>query len=195
MKRIALLMSILLVLSAGGTYLYLNGSHFLDPLRPVVTSLSRLAKDKLAAVGAAKRKPAPASKSGADGAKTAGTPGTPGAGGDATTTVVWTEIQKKSDELAAKEKALNDRETQLILAEQRLVQEQQAFSKVKADVGKLAEMYEAMRPSEAAAVLGRLPERQAANLLAQMDGSKAGKIMAYFQAELAARLSMMLAGN
>lgn len=183
-------MLVLLVLSAGGTYLYLSGSSLAAPLKPVVASMTRLVKSRLPQKTADKAKGSTAT---ASAGQTAG--GTAGPGGDASTAAVWAEIQRKTDELTAREKAMTEREAQLILGEQRLAQEQDAFLKVKVSMDKLALMYEAMKPNEAAAIIGQLPERQAANLLARMDESQAGKILALFEKSLAARLTLMLAGN
>ena len=114
---------------------------------------------------------------------------------DQSTATALAEVQRKTEELAAREKALNEREAQLLLEEQRLAQDQEAFLKAKVSAEKLATMYGAMKPSEAAAIIAQLPERQAANLLALMDEEQAGKIMALVDKSLAVRLTVMLTGN
>ena len=193
MQRIALLMAVLLVLSAGGTYLYMSGSPLLAPLKPVLAAGVRLAKAKLRPQRAAEKK---ADAGTAGSATTGGKTATAGsAAGDQTTATALAEIQRKSDELAAREKALNEKEAQILLEGQRLAQDQEAFLKAKVSMAKLAALYEAMKPSEASVIIGQLPERQAANLLALIDEQRAGKIMALFDKGLAVRLTVMLAGN
>jgi len=112
-------------------------------------------------------------------------------------------LAQKEEELARREKRLAEAEarakalaqalqTKLAAIEERLAEEKKLKSK---KIKRLAAVYAAMKPEQAARVVARLDLATAVRVFSVMEEKRVGKILAHLSPQLAVRISRALSGE
>jgi flagellar motility protein MotE (MotC chaperone) len=105
------------------------------------------------------------------------------------------EMKRREDEIAAKERALEDEIKKLdTLREEIKTAQNLGDAKSEEKVGKLVETFESMSPKAAAAIVGSIDERLAVEAMARLSSAKLGKILAAMEPVKSAPLAERLAG-
>lgn len=167
----------------------------------VVAALPAAGSAALAEAGADPAHGAPAPEAGAP---EAGAPG-----GDLALTAA-AELRQRAADLAAREARVADRERLLAEMEARIEERlaeleaaREALSRTAAlvdgaaerDVARLAEMYQQMKPKQAAQIFDTMEPGFAAGFLAQMRSDSAAAILANMDAEKAYAVTLLMAGR
>lgn len=105
------------------------------------------------------------------------------------------ELEKRETELAAKEQALQDQLKQIESVRDEIKQAQSLGSAAdETKIAKLVETFEGMSPKAAAAVLAGVDEGLATQALMRLSSPKTGKILAAMDSAKAAKITELLAG-